>query len=37
MEKRKETKKRRSPQKEQNKKNAREEANHAESFKSMFL
>jgi hypothetical protein len=37
MDKRKETKERRNPQKEQNKKKGREEANHAESFKSMFL
>jgi hypothetical protein len=37
MEKRNETKKRINPQKEQNKKRGREEANHIESFKSMFL
>ncbi len=37
MEKRKETKKRRNPQKEQNKKRGRQETNHTESLKSMFL
>ncbi len=37
MDKRKETKKRRNPQKEQNKKGGREETNHTESLKSMFL
>jgi hypothetical protein len=37
MEKRKATKKRRNPQKEQNKKRGREETNDTESFKSMFL
>jgi hypothetical protein len=37
MDKRKETKNRRNPQKEQNKKRGREETNHTESFKSMFL
>jgi hypothetical protein len=37
MEKRKETKKRINPHKEQNKKRGREETEHTESFKSMFL
>jgi len=37
MDKRKETKKRINPQKEQNKKRGREDTNHNESFKSMFL
>jgi hypothetical protein len=37
MHKRKETKKRRNPQKEQNKKRGREETHHTESLKSMFL
>ncbi len=37
MDKRKETKKRINPQKEQNKKRGREETNHTECFKSMFL
>jgi hypothetical protein len=37
MDKRKETKNRRNPQKEQNKKRGREGTNHTEIFKSMFL
>jgi hypothetical protein len=37
MDKRKETNKRSNAQREQNKKRGREEKNHTESFKSMFL